>query len=119
MDQEFFDFIDRLNSLGYEADNEDLMMLDAYAGNGYVLFYSGKTKFSLLFSNYRLDLNSQGNVVKFVREFRIKTEIRSAMLRLEGIEDESKIELTAIVLPNRLESTLKEGVELMNATEIV
>lgn len=36
MDQEFFDFIDHLNSLGYEADNEDLMMLDAYAGNGYV-----------------------------------------------------------------------------------
>lgn len=119
MDQDFFDFIDRLNSLGYEADNEDLMMLDAYAGNGYVMFYSGKTKFSLLFSNYRLDLNSQGNVVKFVREFRIKTEIRSAMLRLEGIEDESKIELTAIVLPDRLEGTLKEGVELMNTTEIV
>ena len=119
MDQEFFDFIERLNSLGYEADNEDLMMLDTYSGNGYVMFYSGKTKFSLLFSNYRLDLNGQGNVVKFVREFRIKTEIRSAMLRLEGIEDESKIELTAIVLPNRLERTLKEGVELMNATEIV
>jgi len=119
MDQEFFDFIDRLNSLGYEADNEDLSMLDAYAGNGYVLFYSGKTTFSLLFSDYRLDLNGQGNVIKFSRKFKIKTEIRSAMLRLDGIEDESKIELTAIVLPNRLESTLKEGVELMNATEIV
>ena len=119
MDQEFFDFIDHLNTLGYEADNEDLMMLDAYAGNGYVWFYSGKTKFSLLFSNYKLDLNGQGNVIKFVREFRLKTEIRSAMLRLEGIEDESKIELTAIVLPDQFESTLKEGVELMNATEIV
>lgn len=119
MDQEFFDFIDRLNSLGYEADNEDLMMLDAYAGNGYVMFYSGKTTFSLLFSDYRLNLNGQGNVIKFSRKFRIKTEISRHMLELQGIEDESKIELTAIVLPNRFESTLKEGVELMNATEIV
>ena len=119
MDQEFFDFIDHLNSLGYEADNEDLMMLDACAGNGYVRFYSGKTKFSLLFSDYRLDLNGQGNVVKFIREFRLKTEIRSNMLELNGIENESTVELTAIVLPNRLESTLKECVELMNAAEIV
>ena len=119
MDQEFFDFIDHLNSLGYEADNEDLMMLDAYAGNGYVWFYSGKTRFSLLFSDYRLDLNGQGNVVKFVREFRLKTEIRSNMIELRGIENESTVELTAIVMPNRLESTLKECVELMNATEIV
>lgn len=119
MDQEFFDFIDHLSSLGYEADNEDMMMLDAYAGNGYVLFYAGKTVFSLLFSNYRLDLNGQGNVIKFSRKFRIKTEISRHMLELHRIDDESKIELTAIVLPNRLESTLKECVELMNATEIV
>ena len=119
MDQEFFDFIDHLYALGYEADNEDLMMLDAYAGNGYVWFYSGKTKFSLLFSDYRLDLNGQGNVIKFIREFRIKTEIRPHMLELRGIENESTVELTVIVLLNRLESTLKECVELMNATEIV
>lgn len=119
MDQEFLDFIDRLAALGYEADNEDLAMLDAYAGNGYVLFYAGKTTFALLFSDYRLDLNGQGNVIKFSRKFKLKTEIRHHMLELQGIEDESKIELTAIVLPDRFESTLKEGVELMNATEIV
>ena len=119
MNQEFLDFIDHLNSLGYEADNEDMMMLDAYAGNGYVWFYADKTKFSLLFSDYRLDLNGQGNVVRFIREIRLKTEIRSSMLELRGIENESTVELTAIVLPNRLESTLKEGVELMNATEII
>lgn len=118
MNQAFLDFIDHLDSLGYEADNEDLSLLDACAGNGCVTFYSGKVEFALLFSDWKLDLNGQGHVVVFKRRFKIKTDIRPNFLELKGADYEFQAEMRSIVLHDRLELVIRNSVEALNQIEI-
>ena len=119
MNQEFLDFIDHLNSLDYEADNEDLSMLDLCAGNGYVSFCSGKVEFRLMFSDWKLDLNGQGHVITFNRRFRIVTDIRPDFLELDKVDRNFTISMKSIVFNDSdFEQILKDSVKSLNDLEI-
>lgn len=120
MIERFNKLLDRLEELGYEADNESLEMLEMYSGYGYLHFIASESiGFSLPFDDYALDLNRDRHSVKFVRNFRVLNLSLSHDLKVEGLDDLPRIEFKATVLPNQLEAALKKGVETLKAIKVI
>lgn len=116
MNEQFNELILHLESLGYGADNEDLMDLDMYSGYGYVEFYGpNHISVKLKFEDYQLDLNGQGHVLNFSRKFEIKVPSQAVIV---GAEREFHVELELITLPDRFFKVMTYAIEVLSKVEV-
>lgn len=120
MNEQFNELILHLESLGYGADNEDLMDLDLYHGCGYVTFYGpDHISVQLKFEDYQLDLNGQGHVLKFSRKFEIKVPFLNLdHFEIKNAEREFYITLDLITLTDDLDRVMKYAIEVLSDVEV-
>lgn len=120
MNEQFNELILHLESLGYGADNEDLMDLDMYHGYGYVEFYGpNHISVKLKFEDYQLDLNGQGHVSKFTRKFEIRVPFLNLdHFEIKNAEREFYVNLDLITLTNDLDRVMKYAVEVLSKVEV-
>ena len=120
MNEQFNEFILHLGSLGYGADNEDLMDLEMYSGYGYVEFYGpNHISVKLKFEDYQLDLNGQGHVLKFSRKFEIKVPFLDLNhFEIKNAEREFYITLDLITLTNDLDQVMTYAIEVLSSAEV-
>ena len=116
MNEQFNELILHLQSLGYEPDNEDLMDLDLYHGYGYVTFYGpDHISVQLKFEDYQLDLNGQGHMLTFFRNFTISFPSK---VFIKGVEREFHVELDLITLPDRFFKVMADAIEVLSKVEV-
>lgn len=116
MNEQFNELILHLQSLGYEPDNEDLMDLDLYHGYGYVTFYGpDHISVQLKFEDYQLDLNGQGHILTFFRNFTISVPSK---VFIKGAEREFHVELELITLPDRFFKVMTYAIEVLSKVEV-
>lgn len=120
MNEQFNEFILHLESLGYGADNEDLMDLEMYSGYGYVEFYGpNHISVKLKFEDYQLDLNGQGHVLNFSRKFEIKVPFLDLNhIEIKNAEREFYITLDLITLTNDLDRVMTYAIEVLSSAEV-
>lgn len=120
MNEQFNELILHLESLGYGADNEDLMDLDLYHGYGYVTFYGpDHISVQLKFEDYQLDLNGQGHVLKFSRKFEIRVPFLNLdHFEIKNAEREFHVELELITLPDRFFKVMTYAIEVLSKVEV-
>ena len=120
MNEQFNEFILHLESLGYGADNEDLMDLEMYSGYGYVTFYGpDHISVQLKFEDYRLDLNGQGHVLKFSRKFEIYVPFLNLdHFEIKNAEREFYITLDLITLTDDLDRVMKYAIDVLSDVEV-
>ena len=116
MNEQFNELILHLESLGYGADNEDLMDLDLYHGYGYVTFYGpDHISVQLKFEDYQLDLNGQGHMLTFFRNFTINVPSQAVIV---GAEREFHVGLELITLPDRFFKVMTYAIEVLSKVEV-
>lgn len=116
MDEKFNALISQLQILGYEPDNEDLIDLDMYEGSGYVSFYGpDRISVALKFEDFELDLNGQGHMLTFFRNFTINVPSKVAIV---GTEREFHVELELIALPDRFFEVMANAIEVLSKVEV-
>lgn len=120
MNEQFNEFILHLESLGYGADNEDLMDLEMYSGYGYVEFYGpNHISVKLKFEDYQLDLNGQGRVLKFSRKFEIRVPFLNLdHFEIKNAEREFYINLDLITLTDDLDRVMKYAIDVLSDVEV-
>lgn len=116
MNEQFNELISQLQSMGYDADNEDLMDLDINDGSGFVSFYGlNRISVALKFEDFKLDLNGQGHMLKFYRRFTIDAPSQAV---IKGAEREFHIELDLIALPNRFFEVMTRAIEVTSKIKV-
>lgn len=116
MEEKFNELIEQLQDIGYEPDNEDLMDLGMYEGSGYVSFYGpDRISVALKFEDFELDLNDQGHMLTFFRNFTINVPSK---VFIKGAEREFHIELDLIALPNRFFEVMTHAIEVLSKVEV-
>ena len=116
MNEQFNELISQLQEIGYESDNEDLMDLDLYHGHGYVTFYGpDHISVQLKFEDYQLDLNGQGHMLTFFRNFTISVPSK---VFIKGAEREFHVELELITLPDRFFKVMTYAIEVLSKVEV-
>jgi hypothetical protein len=116
MDEKFNELISRLQEIGYEPDNEDLIDLDMYEGSGYVSFYGpDRISVALKFEDFELDLNGQGHMLTFFKKFTVNAPSQAV---IKGAEREFHIELDLIALPNRFFEVMTHAIEVLSKVEV-
>ena len=116
MDEKFNALISQLQILGYEPDNDDLIDLDMYEGSGYVSFYGpDHINVSLKFEDFRLDLNGQGHVLKFFRQFTIDTPTKVSIRRAER---EFQVEMDVITLHSNIYEIMTYALEELSKVKV-
>ena len=72
--KQFTQLLDELSKIGYEADNMDCMKMEYSDGYGTVTFVTkDDVQVQLPFAFWKLDLESVGSCLTFVRKFHIKS----------------------------------------------
>lgn len=116
MDEKFNELISRLQDIGYEPDNEDLMDLDINDGSGFVSFYGpNRISVALRFEDFQFDLNGQGHMLKFFKKFIVNVPSQAV---IKGAEREFHIELDLIALPNRFFEVMTHAIEVLSKVEV-
>lgn len=116
MDEKFNELIARLQEIGYDPDNEDLMDLDMYEGYGFVHFYGpDRVNVVLKFKDFELDLQGQGHMLKFFKTFTISAPSQAV---INGADREFQVELELISLPNQFFEVMTRAIEIMSKVEV-
>ena len=116
MDEKFNALISQLQILGYEPDNDDLTDLEMYSGYGYVNFYGpNRVDVALKFQDYELDLNGQGHVLKFFRQFTIDTPTKVSIRRAER---EFQVEMDVITLHSNIYEIMTYALEELSKVKV-
>ena len=116
MNEKFDALILQLQALGYDPGNEDLMDLEMYSGYGYVNFYGpNRVSVSLKFQDYELDLNGQGHVLKFFRQFTINTPTN---VSIRNAEREFQVEMDVITLHSSIYEIMTYALEELSKVEV-
>lgn len=116
MDEKFNELISRLQEIGYDPDNEDLMDLDMYDGSGFVSFYGpNRISVALKFEDFKHDLNGQGHMLKFFKKSTVNAPSQAV---IKGAEREFHIELDLIALSNRFFEVMTHAIEVLSKVEV-
>ena len=116
MNEKFNALISQLQTLGYDPDNDDLMDLEMYSGYGYVDFYGpNRVGVALRFKDYELDLNGQGQVLKFFRRFTINTPTNVSIRRAER---EFQVEMDVITLHSNIYEIMTYALEELSKVKV-
>ncbi len=116
MDEKFNALIAQLQALGFDPDNEDLMDFEMYSGCGYVNFYGpNHVNVALKFKDYELDLNGQGHVLKFFRQFTINTPTN---VSIRYAEREFQVEMDVIALHSSIYEIMTYALEELSKVEV-
>lgn len=116
MYEQFNELIEQLQDIGYGPDNEDLMDLGMNEGSGYVSFYGpDRISVALKFKDFELDLNGQGHMLTFFRNFTISVPSK---VFIKGAEREFHVELELITLPDRFFKVMKYAIDVLSKVEV-
>lgn len=110
MDQ-FTKLVDELSKIGYEANNMDCMKMEYSDGYGTVTFTTkDDVQVQLPFAFWKLDLESVGSCLTFVRKFHIKSPtIGLRRLGINHTSQEFGIDLELDVTPDQLVDQMKQA----------
>lgn len=107
----FTKLLDELSKIGYEADNMDCMKMEYSDGYGTVTFVTkDDVQVQLPFAFWKLDLESVGSCLTFVRKFRIKSPtIGLRRLGINHTSQEFELDLKLSVTPDQLIEQIKQA----------
>lgn len=107
----FTKLLDELREIGYEADSMDCMKMDYSDGYGTVTFVTkDDVQVQLPFAFWKLDLESVGSCLTFVRKFRIKSPtIGLRRLGMNHTSQEFGIDLKLDVSRDQLIEQMKQA----------
>ena len=109
--KQFTKLLDELSKIGYEADSMDCMKMEYSDGYGTVTFVTkDDVQVQLPFAFWKIDLESVGSCLTFVRKFHIQSPtIGLRRLGMNYTSQEFDINLELDVTPDQLVDQMKQA----------